>query len=187
MPSTNLDDEWIQMVVKARKMEESFLAEDKLLRGHQDNLQERKSNPIKGKETATRKSSREGGAFNEGLTLRFDQPKDMMNLTPAEKEEWGKRLRDITTETLRERRNKRFCLRCGGKNYTQWYCPESQLKAAVASAKSTSTVQPQKRKWEDQPRKVESAPPDKKKKAAAIISMGGRIYELESELMDVDD
>jgi hypothetical protein len=33
----------------------------------------------------------------------------------------------------------------------------------------------------------ESAPPEKKKEAAAIISMGGRIYELESESMDVDD
>jgi uncharacterized protein YciI len=29
--------------------------------------------------------------------------------------------------------------------------------------------------------------PDKKKKAAAIISMGGRIYELESKSMDVDE
>jgi hypothetical protein len=34
MPSTDLDDEWIQMVVKAWKMEESFLAEEKLLRGY---------------------------------------------------------------------------------------------------------------------------------------------------------
>jgi hypothetical protein len=34
MPTTNLDDEWIQTVVKARKMEESFLTEEKLLRGN---------------------------------------------------------------------------------------------------------------------------------------------------------
>jgi hypothetical protein len=36
MLSTGLDDECIQMVVKAGKMEESFLAEEKVLRGHQD-------------------------------------------------------------------------------------------------------------------------------------------------------
>jgi hypothetical protein len=36
MPSTNLDDEWIQMVVKAGKMEESFLVEERLFRGHQE-------------------------------------------------------------------------------------------------------------------------------------------------------
>jgi hypothetical protein len=34
MLSTDLDNEWIQMVVKASKMEESFLAKEKLLTGH---------------------------------------------------------------------------------------------------------------------------------------------------------
>jgi hypothetical protein len=34
MPSTDLDDEWIQTVLKAGKMEESFLAEETLLRGN---------------------------------------------------------------------------------------------------------------------------------------------------------
>jgi hypothetical protein len=38
MPSTDLDNEWIQMVVKVSKMEESFLAEEKLLRGNQEKL-----------------------------------------------------------------------------------------------------------------------------------------------------
>jgi hypothetical protein len=57
MPSTNLDDEWIHTVVKAGKMEESFLAEEKLLKGNKDKVQERKSNPAKGKEIATRRSS----------------------------------------------------------------------------------------------------------------------------------
>jgi hypothetical protein len=50
-----------------------------------------------------------------------------------------------------------------------------------------TSVQPQKRKREGQNIKEESAPPEKKKKAAAKISMGGRIYELESELMDMDE
>jgi hypothetical protein len=40
MPSTDLDVEWIQMVVKAGKIEESFFAEEKLLRGYQDKPQE---------------------------------------------------------------------------------------------------------------------------------------------------
>jgi hypothetical protein len=64
MPFTNLDDEWIQTVLKGDKMEESFLVEGKLLRRHQEKPQERKSNSAKGKETATGRSSREGGAFN---------------------------------------------------------------------------------------------------------------------------
>jgi hypothetical protein len=40
MPSTDLDDEWTQTVIKAGKMEESFLVEERLLRGYQDKSQE---------------------------------------------------------------------------------------------------------------------------------------------------
>jgi hypothetical protein len=38
-------------------MEESFLAKERLLRGQTDKPQERKSNPAKGKEIATGRSS----------------------------------------------------------------------------------------------------------------------------------
>jgi hypothetical protein len=57
----------------------------------------------------------------------------------------------------------------------------------VASAYNPKMIQPQKREREDQHMKEESAPPDKKKKAVAIIFIGERVYELESELMDVDE
>jgi hypothetical protein len=36
MPSTNLDYEWIQTVINTGKMEESFLVEERLLRGNQE-------------------------------------------------------------------------------------------------------------------------------------------------------
>jgi hypothetical protein len=89
MPPTDLDDEWIQTVVKAGKMEESFLVEEKMHRRHQDQPQERNSNPVKGKERATERSSREGGDFNQGLTQRFVKPKDFTNLTLAKKRGTG--------------------------------------------------------------------------------------------------
>jgi hypothetical protein len=187
MPSTDLDDEWIQTVVKAGKMEESFLAEEKMLRGEPNKPQERKSFPAKGKEKeqVTERSNQGGGEFNQGLALRFPKPKDFLRLTQDEKDERSKRLRGIPLETLQQRRDNKLCQRCGSKSHSQWYCPESQPKAAVASAQISHKVQPQKRKREEPEIKEESAPP--KKKAAAIISMGGRIYELESESMDVDD
>jgi hypothetical protein len=43
--STNLNNEWVQMVVKAGKMEVSFLAEEKLLRCNLEKPQEKQSNP----------------------------------------------------------------------------------------------------------------------------------------------
>jgi hypothetical protein len=103
MPSTDLDDKCIQMVVKASKMEESFLAEEKLLRGPTEKTQERKSNPAKGKKRAVRSNSRVGGAVNQGMTQRFEKPLDWRNLTQAEKDERSKRLREIPLETLCKR------------------------------------------------------------------------------------
>jgi hypothetical protein len=52
-------------------MEESFLAEERLLRGHIDKPQKRKSNPGKGKEIAAESSSNMGGDWNTGLQQRF--------------------------------------------------------------------------------------------------------------------
>jgi hypothetical protein len=47
-------------------------------------------------------------------------------------------------------------------------------------------ARPQKRKCEEHDIKEELTPPDKMTKAVAIISMGGWIYELQFELMDMD-
>jgi hypothetical protein len=192
MPSTDLDDKWIQTLVKAGKMEESFLAEEKLLRGHQDKPQERKSNPAMGKEVATGSSNSKerggtqgGGELNKGLSQRFNRPVDILNLTKAKQKERKKQIGDILRETLRTHKFQKVCLQCGKKNHTQWFCPESHPK--VAAVTTTQSVHPHKRKRDEPDIKEESAPPDQKKKEAAIISMGGRIYELESELMDVDD
>jgi hypothetical protein len=100
IPPTDLDDKWIQMVVKVGKMEESFLAEERLLRGHQERLQERKSNPVKGKEITTGSSSKGGGEFNVGFKQHFTKLKNMMNLTPSETKEWRRRLGGISGNTL---------------------------------------------------------------------------------------
>jgi hypothetical protein len=67
-------------------------------------------------------------------------------------------------ETLRQRRNKKACQRCGSKRHSQWYCLESQSKASVASAQPTKTVQPQKQKRDEPNIKEESAPPEKRKR-----------------------
>jgi hypothetical protein len=70
MLPTDLDDEWIQMVVKAGKMEESFLVEERLFREN-DKSPERKSNPAKGKERAVGSNSSGGGSQNAGKATKF--------------------------------------------------------------------------------------------------------------------
>jgi hypothetical protein len=87
-----------------------------------------------GQEGATENSSQVGGAINQGLTQRFEKRKDFLNLTPAEKDERDKRLRGIPLDTLKHRRDEKACQRCRSKQHSQWYCLESQAKAAVALA-----------------------------------------------------
>jgi hypothetical protein len=125
MPSTNLDDKWIPMVVKVSKMEESFLVEQRLPRGNQEKPFERMSNPAKGKKTTTGSSSGGGADYNIGFKQRFTKPKDLWHLIPADIEEWKKSVRGISDNTSRERRNLKVHLRCGVKHHTQWYCPEN--------------------------------------------------------------
>jgi hypothetical protein len=87
-PSTNIDDEWIQIVVKASKMEEFFLAKEKLLKGYQERLQERKSNPGKGKEvTTTSNRPDQRKVLKDGLIKHFQYPKDRFNLMSKEVKE----------------------------------------------------------------------------------------------------
>jgi hypothetical protein len=69
-------------------MEESFLAEERLLKGYQINPQERKSNPGKGKKNATGSSGKiRKGNLNEGQQKCFQRSKDRFFLSPKEVEE----------------------------------------------------------------------------------------------------
>jgi hypothetical protein len=101
-------------------MKEYFLAEEKLLRGYQDKLQERKSNPGKGNKIATRSSWMvKGGDYNVGFKQCFQMPKNQWNLMVAELEEQKQRSGGILDDILKETRVNKVCLRCDIKNYTK--------------------------------------------------------------------
>jgi hypothetical protein len=119
--------------------------------------------------------------------MRFPQPADRLNLTPAEEEERQRRLAGISGALLQERRQIKACLRCGSQDHIQWNCTENCPTILATSAQEKLSVKPNKWKRDEPSIKEASAPPNKKKQVAAILSMGGRIYKLECELMDVDD
>jgi hypothetical protein len=76
-------------VVRAGKMESSFLAEEKLLRGYQEKLQEKKVSQEKGKGNAMEGSTpvrRE--ELNSSMTQHFQVPKNRFSLAPQEVEEY---------------------------------------------------------------------------------------------------
>jgi hypothetical protein len=153
---------------QGQKMEESFLLQERLLRGYHEKPQERKSNPAQGKEMATRSSSRTGGRdLDVRLKEQSTKPKDMSNLTPADIEEQKRRLVGIFSETLRVRRFARVCLRCGNKGHNQWFFSESRPMKAVTTVIQTQSIRPQKRKQDEPDIKEESALPNKKKKGSS--------------------
>jgi hypothetical protein len=87
--------------VKAGKMEESFFAEEKLLRGHQNRPQERQGNPEQGKKIATESSKKvRRGDYSNGHPKHFQQLKDQLNFTTQEVDKRAQRLRGIPIELL---------------------------------------------------------------------------------------
>jgi hypothetical protein len=77
-------------------------------------------------------------------------------------------------------------MRCRAKNHSQWFSPKSKPNISSTSTLPSQSIKPQKRKWEDTHIKEETDPPEKKKKATAIISIRAKIYKLESMSMNMN-
>jgi hypothetical protein len=104
LPYIDIDNEWKQSVIKTSIIEESFLAEEKLPSGYQENPQKRKSNPAKGKKVATGSSrTMKGGKHNVGFKKHFQMPKDRFHFMTHKVKERKQKLREITKDTLRQR------------------------------------------------------------------------------------
>jgi hypothetical protein len=52
-------------------------------------------------------------------------PKDRFHLIAKEVEERVQQLEEILEITLKQRKEKKVCLRCGDSNHIQCFCPES--------------------------------------------------------------
>ena len=57
---------------------------------------------------------------------RYPRPIDFANLTEGEKKQRKERLLGISEETIKERKAKRACIRCGQTSYGYYTCPFSR-------------------------------------------------------------
>jgi hypothetical protein len=173
-PELDLDQDWLDAVITVGKKEESFEAEEKLLKGFKEEAKPSKQLKKEAfvKEASKWKAVKTEPGSKAGKTKEKVGPKDRNNLTEAEKEEKEKLLKGVSSDLRASRFKARVCVRCGQKGHGQYECP------APKPVISATTL---KRKRSTSPEVKEERRPSKKP-ATALTSQGGRIWEVtESE------
>src|SRR3978361_131967 len=163
-PDLDLHQAWIDAVVTVGKKEESFEAEEKLLKGYQE-----EAKPIKQikKEAFAHEASKWKAVKTEPAKKKEKKgPKDKDNLTEAEKEEKEKLLKGRSAELRSSRYLERVCIRCGIKGHGQYTC------TAPKPVISSTTLK--RKRSEEAEMKTEPAT----KKVAGLRTGAGRIWEI---------
>jgi len=163
-PDLDLDQDWIDAVVTVGKKEESFEAEEKLLKGFKEEAKPTKQ--IK-KEAFVHEASKWKAVKTEPAKKKGKRgPKDKDNLTEAEKEEKERLLKGISAELRSSRYLERVCIRCGIKGHGQYDCPAPKPVISSATLKRKRSEEPEL--------KTEPAT----KKVAGLKTGAGRIWEI---------
>jgi len=181
-PDIDDDNVWLRLVVRVGKLEERFQEEERLLkelRGGTEKKKEEKITKTVQARTDPVKAEKWKAVKTANPQDRFPRPIDFANLTEGEKKQREERLRGISEETIKARKAKQACIRCGQTGHGQYTCPSSR---PVVSAVKT---EPQKRKRsvkeEDEPEQPLA------KKISALVTSRGRIYELTEEDEEMED
>src|SRR3978361_1055922 len=140
-PDLDLDQDWIDVVVTVGKKEESFEAEEKLLKGFKEEA--KPSKQIK-KEAFTQEASKWKGVKTEPAKKRERKgPKDRDNLTEAEKEEKEKLLKGVSAELRSSRYLEKVCIRYGIKGHGQYTCTAPKPVISSTTLKRKRSADPE--------------------------------------------
>jgi hypothetical protein len=165
-PDLDLDQDWLDAVITVGKKEESFEAEEKLLKGFKEEA--KPSKQLK-REALVKEASKWKAVKTEpGMGTEKKKklgPKDRNNLTEAEKEEKEKLLKGIPADLRSSRYKAKQCIRCGQKGHGQYECPAP--KPVISATK---------RKRSNSPEVKEERPT--KKQVTTLATREGRIWEV---------
>ena len=166
-PELDLDQDWLDAVITVGKKEESFEAEEKLLKGFKEVVTPSKQLKKEAfvKEASKWKAVKTESGTDKGKGKPKLGPKDRNNLTEAEKEEKEKLLKGVSSDLRASRFKAKACVRCGPKGHGQYECPAPKPVISAATLKRKRSSSPEV--------KNESRPP--KKPATALTTQGGRI------------
>jgi hypothetical protein len=169
-PELDLDQDWLDAVITVGKKEESFEAEEKLLKGFKEEAKPSKQLKKEAfvKEASKWKAVKTEPGTEKGKKEKKLGPKDRNNLTEAEKEEKERLLKGISSDLRASRFKARVCVRCGQKGHGQYECPAPKPVISATNLKRKRTTSPE----------VKDEPRPSKKQATALTSQGGRIWEV---------
>jgi hypothetical protein len=176
-PHQELDSDWLNTVIAVGKMEEVFLAEEKLLRDFREEAKPK--NQLKSENTA-KEASKWKAVKTENPSRKMEKKKglkDRDNLTEAEKEEKEKLLKGMLVDLRSFRYKARVCIQCGIKGHGQYECPAP--KPVISSTNL-------KRKQSDS-LEVKEEPVKKKGNVVALTTKAGRIWEVNDSDAEMEE
>jgi hypothetical protein len=177
-PELDLDQDWLDAVITVGKKEESFEAEEKLLKGFKEEAKPSKQlkKEAFAKEASKWKAVKTEPGNDQGKGKKKLGPKDRNNLTEAEKEEKERLLKGISSDLRASRFKAKVCVRCGQKGHGQYECPAPKPVISATTRKRKRSSSPE----------VKEESRQGKKQAIALTSQEGRIWEVTESENEMD-
>ena len=158
VPSTNNDDDWMDLVVQICQTLELSKRQEKLFDVKQvtskkgTKTTKNWEDPEKGKKWGTPTTSKSKAPDT------FPRPKNYQRLTDEEKAQQEIRLKGVSETLQNTRKEKKQCIRCGQTGHGQYTCPAP--RPVVSAIKQQS---PHKRKLKEEDKDEEELEPPTKK------------------------
>ena len=177
-PTYNDDDDWMELVQRIGQTLELAKRQEKLFEVKQ--VTSKKTT----KTTKTWEDSSSGKKWGTQTTTSgkapdtFPRPKNYQRLTDEEKAQCETRLKGISDDPQKKRKDQKLCMHCGQPGHGQYTCPAPR---PIVSATTVEDTKKRKRvKEEDQP---ENQP----QKKVALSSSRGRIYEVTEDDEEMEE
>jgi hypothetical protein len=173
-PEQNDDDDWMETVQRIGQTLELAKRQERLFTTRQVTSQKAS------KTTKTWEDQSSGRKWGTTTTTQgkapdtFPRPQNYQRLTDEEKAQREVRLKGVSDELQKKRKDKKQCMRCGQTGHGQYTCPAPR---PVVSA-VTTTENPNKRKRVKTEDQSEDQPPSKR---LELSTSRGRIFELSEE------
>src|SRR5205085_8871119 len=169
-PTYNDDDDWMELVQRIGQTFELAKRQEKLVEIKQ--VTSKKTT----KTTKTWEDSSSGKKWGTQTTTSgkapdtFPRPKNYQHLTDEENAQRETRLKGISDDLQKKRKDRKLCMHCGQPGHGQYTCPAPRPIVSATTVENT-------KKWKTV--KEEDQPEDQsQKKKVGLSSSRGRIYEV---------
>src|SRR5437588_3151709 len=178
-PTYNDDDDWMELVQRICQTLELAKREEKLFEVKQVTSKKTTRTTKTWEDLSSGKKWRTQTATSGKAPDTFPRPKNYQRLTDEEKSQREIRLKGISDDLQKKRKDRKLCMRCGQSGHGQYTCPAPRPVISAITAEDTK-----KRKRVKEEEKTEDQPQIKK---MALSSSRGRIYEVTEDDEEMEE